>query len=154
TAFVDNGAACASAPLCVNGVCQTPVCVANEKHCASNVLQHCNTTFSGWVDEDVCATPALCNESMGRCDTAACSVGQVRCNTNKLEQCNVDRTGYDVIQTCASAALCDDTGKECDDCKEPEYKCASNVLSTCNAAGHFMTSDCGMTATCDAMVGM
>src|SRR5207344_608364 len=98
--------------LCMNGACLSPVCMANEKNCAGAVLQHCNATFTGWVDEETCATPALCNEAAGQCDAKTCDAGEIQCTGAKLEQCNMNQTGFNLLATCASPQLCDEAGGE------------------------------------------
>jgi hypothetical protein len=96
--------------------CEAAACSAGATRCSGTdktALQMCNSDRTGFADCDVCATAALCTDSLGAtsCTTSACLAcadGEARCNAaGNYETCKVDRTGFDVTD-CMEAG-CDET---------------------------------------------
>lgn len=140
-AFVEGGAEC------------TPGAYA----CVGNVLQQCSSVGDGFENAEVCASAALCNETMGQCDGATCQPGARRCLGEQLQECNATQDGWTLLESCTSAAYCNSTMGVCTDapCMPGMMQCSGLELQECLAdqSGWGVVETCATQALCNASAG-
>ncbi len=116
-------------PLCKSGVCSAGACVAGEHRCNANVLERCNSTFTGFTGVMTCGS-GLCDAAGKECDE--CVVGATDCVGNTPRRC--DSTGHWTTLTACSGStpLC--TAGSCAPgaCFSGEYRCSGDLLEKCN----------------------
>jgi hypothetical protein len=83
------------------------VCSADQRRCQGAQLQVCNANRTGFVLDEQCASPALCDAEGGSCEPPACAPNQRRCQGATLQVCNANRTGFVTEQQCNNANQCD-----------------------------------------------
>jgi hypothetical protein len=148
-----NSVRCDSAALCddVAGQCREPMCVAGDYLCVGAQLQVCAADGSGYENASLCMSADQCDARAGMCVTGACTRGDYRCDGAWLQTCSNNGKQYENVVQCESEALCDATGEECDECVPPASGCATATQSrTCNAAGHWVLTDCLIGEICEA----
>lgn len=165
---------CSSAALCCDTPercgrqpgCEPPVCTAGEFRCSAEVLEVCNAGQTGFEPIDRCASPSMCNASLGRCTDVPCDVAgrERQCNGPDLEECTPGRSEWTRLDTCPSAALCDpapEVGCEPEQCRidspsspPSPYICMSGNLMRCNDAltGWEFVETCLNPANCNALI--
>ncbi|MES1174058.1 MAG: hypothetical protein ABUL62_06990 [Myxococcales bacterium] len=120
------------------GLCNA--CSVGEKQCKGSNLQVCSADQSGFVNGTDCGAPG-CNAVTKTCNAQVCTPGSSGCDGLNHQKCNATGTAWTTdlvcVLTCDPMAGC----TECDPTTAPS--CTANVLKTCSAAGHWVTTDCG-----------
>lgn len=159
---------CCDTPERCNGQpgCQPPACSEGEFRCSGEVLEVCNAGQTGFDAIDRCASPLMCNASLGRCSDAACDAAgrQRQCNGPALEECLPGRSEWSLVDTCRSNALCNldpTVGCEPAQCRiespsaaPSPYICVAGNLMRCNDAltGWEFVETCLNPANCNALI--
>jgi len=137
-----------STPLCRSGVCSAGACVAGEHRCSGNVLEKCNTTFTGFTGVMTCSA-GLCDATGKECDE--CAVGAKDCVGNTPRLC--DTTGHWTTLTACSGStpLCKAGSCAPPVCLAGDHRCSGDVLEKCNSglSGFDPVMTCGA-GLCDA----
>lgn len=159
-------APCASAALCVApddgspAHCLAAGCpVAGQLQCASDHLQVCPATQTGWEDVEICASPALCEVShaslqvqsgmFATCVLPTCSPGQFNCDLGSPRPCRSDRAGWDApLMTCMSGSCNVDKG-DCSACTPGSYACSGAALSRCDEQQRWTHVSCASVLSCN-----
>jgi hypothetical protein len=173
TDYRDNGPACVTADLCVNGTCSPPSCDPMATTCTGAQPKICNTGRTDYVANGApCASAALCNPSTGTCGDQKCFAGQLRCdpaNPTYLETCNADLTDWNTTpcaicvtkELCTaslSAGSCDATSCMAPSCNPGDTLCGGTgtdqgkVLQLCNdgRTGYTSCQTCATPELCTA----
>jgi hypothetical protein len=154
----ENGA-CATPELCsaVPGsaaTCLAPVCETDAFRCAGVLLQRCGEGRAAWLDVQSCASPTLCDATLGAkgCLPAACNSGELLCRGDTLVQCRATRDGSDPVAECATAGGCDPVALDCrDPCVVHGARCVGTTLQTCDdVLVGWESRDCGSAELCNA----
>jgi hypothetical protein len=158
----DSVAPCASAELCQESraldstSCVPPVCTAGSVRCHKAELLRCGEGLDRFVSAGLCATPALCvqtltnNPQAERCDPPACQPDEYSCDGSLLRRCNADRTGWDTVQDCGSTWSCSAGAKACQPCMVGSMECNHGDLRRCDASGEWrVTETCDTPTLCD-----
>lgn len=133
-------------------------CTSGSFQCAGNVLQTCNASGTGWDNQSICASEALCDAAQRTCVPPACDTGARRCQDAEAQLCNPARNGWTTLQTCTSASRCNgETGSCTDDpCSPGALQCNGAVLQACSAdrSAWNVVSTCGSPALCNKDAGL
>jgi hypothetical protein len=128
-------------------------CQAGSLQCVGNVLQGCDSLGTGWNNNAVCASEALCDPAQGACRPPMCGAGQRRCQGAELQICNATRDGWDHLQTCATAGRCSGESGSCTDepCEPGMLQCNGPLLQSCkdDRSGWDDLAQCASSALCD-----
>lgn len=152
---------CATPELCngMTGACENSQCSkpgATRCNADEGVveLQECGND-QRWATREVCASTALCSESVGVCIAPACSVGAVRCFGQVHQTCSDDLTHWVDDMTCPAGQSCDADG-----CKPActsatgganAYRCDGATLERCASDGAWEPQNrCVTNRRCDA----
>lgn len=95
---------CASAALCEKSVfageCVPPACEVGEHRCVGAKSRVCGPNRDGFVDDQLCASDALCVN--GLCKAPACGPADTKCDGNVLQKCTADRSGFEKSVDCTT----------------------------------------------------
>lgn len=92
------------------GRCTDEPCAAEvDAQCNARELQVCGD--SGWVTQEFCRAPALCDPVSRACKLSGCRVGEelfpFRCDGPEFQSCSDDETGFEFVETCTNDLSCD-----------------------------------------------
>jgi hypothetical protein len=92
-------------------MCLTPTCAPGEMHCEDEWLQICKADRTGFMNQTMCASPALCDGKNGECDE--CTPDALQCTMDVLQQC--DATGHwATLEDCAvTGGMCNASAGRC-----------------------------------------
>ena len=135
--FVDETVCGAAGCNSTTGLCNT--CAVGQKKCKGTNLQVCNAAQSDFVDGTDCGTPG-CNATTNTCNAPVCTAGSFNCDGLEHQTCDVLANAWATDETCVLSCSKTTGCKNCDATSVPS--CVGNSLVTCNASGHWVTTDC------------
>jgi hypothetical protein len=111
-------------------------CEPGAYRCTNELLERCNDDRSGFVVEQVCASPAECNLNARTC--RACEPGEIMCRDNVLERCDANAT-WVADPPCDPTTRCSVTSDrrmgECKSaCQAGKHECDGPRLLRCSAS--------------------
>lgn len=125
---------------CVNGKCDTGVCLKGDKRCNGTTVEECDAG-GFWLLVQTC--PQACNN--GACTTTVtCSPVTRRCNGDIVEECNPTGTAWLYLEQCLNGC----TGGLCTGgCSPGETRCNGTNIEKCNTAGTAWVQDQSCSST-------
>ncbi len=117
--------------------CKAQVCTPNQKSCAANQAQTCNSVGSGYS-----AGPAECTGGKcvsGGCKAFVCTPSAVICSGQSIQTCADDGLAVAASLPCAATEYCAATGGvaacKAQICTPNATTCDGNQVQTCDSVG-------------------